>query len=392
MKVALVEVCEPGHYMIIHGLIQTYSIDPNAEISIFVSEDTWAKLEINEYPTRLKINTFVPGSDMSSFLNKIKHENHERVHLCTVNRYFIEFYNLVNFRNLEVFFHFHNIDLWFFNPLKIYFRRFVERMFQKESFGVLFNYAKYSFNRIKEHPKRKKFIKSLIANDAYYITLGEAQKDVLNKLIPNGNFITFPSIINETVSAPQEKSRPFLVSIPGSVTQTKRDYLSLMESIISNSHIYRGKVIFELLGQYNGKHHYLNTVIQGAKAKGVKIITYEDYISPSEYDIRLQEADIFLANVIVSKSKYGQLKETGTVYNMIRGARPGLFPCEFTLDSDIASACKFFKDYDDLADIIGELSENKDILKSLTDNIKLVATNCQPKRLISRLRVGVYVK
>src|ERR1019366_8569201 len=97
--------------------------------------------------------------------------------------------------------------------------------------------------------------------------------------------------------------------------------------------------------------------------------------------------DIILSNiaVVLSEDGKGQIKETAAVYNMIRGAKPGIFPRAFVLDMEFRNSVIYYDSYDDLMERIKELVVTPSKLIELKTNALKLSRQYSGQSLLSRL-------
>ncbi|MEP6597432.1 MAG: hypothetical protein ABJA71_15875, partial [Ginsengibacter sp.] len=164
------------------------------------------------------------------------------------------------------------------------------------------------------------------------------------------------------------------ICVPGIVSNIRRDYDSLFKTLLSNAEKLKGKLTVDLLGYIHEEELHFVDTIKALQNNGIDMVYYLGFVFGEKYDRSLSQADIILGNLRVEKNsaqKYGQTKESGTVYNMVRGAKPGLLPQNYPLDEEFHTSSLLFKDYDDLGKIILELASDSakiDFLKQQAKN------------------------
>lgn len=386
MNIGLIELSEPMHYMVIHGLLKTYSEDSNHQINAYVNEFTYNYLKNNTYKKNIEfhIHKTLKKSD-EEFFNSILDIPHQRLHLCTVSKHFHLYENVIKKTSARVFFHIHNIDIWFNNPIPIFFKQVLSKIKNKESILAIFNYTKFAIKQIFESKNRKSFFKKLISKNPTFVTLSSSQQRVIKASIPNIDLINFPSIICERINYLKYDKGPIKLCIPGFVDHFKRDYIGFFTAILNNYQLVQGTIEIELLGYYDGQNEQFSQLIEKLKEQNIKVTTYESYLSPDDYDKRLEQSHILLGNIIVKQSKSGQLKETGTVYNLIRGSRPGLFPTDFQLDQEFHDSCLQYENYNNLVAIISDMYKQPEKLNQLIDHAISLSKEYLPNELLKRL-------
>ncbi|MBC7920081.1 MAG: hypothetical protein H7Z75_03235 [Ferruginibacter sp.] len=120
----------------------------------------------------------------------------------------------------------------------------------------------------------------------------------------------------------------------------------------------------------------------------MEILYYPNFIPADQYDFLLSKADVILGNLRVQLNpyqKYGYTKETGTAYNMIRAAKPGILPVGYPLETQWEPCCLTFKDYDALPAMLLDLRYNAFLLSQLKANAHAMASQYAPEQLYERL-------
>ena len=86
---------------------------------------------------------------------------------------------------------------------------------------------------------------------------------------------------------------------------------------------------------------------------------------------------------INSQSKYGETKETGVIFNMIKAAKPGVFPSSYQPLKELENACLFYND--NLFETLQILVLNPSIINNLKNNIKEAVKEFEPLNLYQKL-------
>ena len=165
MKVGIIEICEKGHYMVVNAILKTYASDPGNTVIVFTTSEA-ADLIKAQDNTADNIQYVLMGDSESAsdFLSRTKSYQLDRIHLTTVTKFFKSFYFFNPGKGCKVFFHFHNIELWFESSISIQAKRLwkVFSHFNKEV--KIIRQLKYSLKDIWWDYYRKKFIKKIGRN------------------------------------------------------------------------------------------------------------------------------------------------------------------------------------------------------------------------------------
>jgi len=388
MKVGIVEICVDGHYMIVNSLIKTYLENKNTQIYLYITPKVFSILK-NEIANNSKIIIHLLENKPKNLFAKIEGDNLDRVHFNTVTKYFNYFYDFSLKFMGKIYFHFHNIDLWF-NSTIIYETKQLANIILKGEFEIIYRQIKYALKQIYFSYSQKKLIKYLLyRKNTFFIILSESQKFHLSKYVKvEDNTIIFPSIIFEgnnykDLSLNNKKMR---VCIPGSVSQKRREYNKLFKVLRKNKDFFQNNVVFDFLGFLPTDESIIENEIKKLILEGFEIIYYTSFIDDIDFDENLYKSDIILSNIHVdTNSKTPQNKETATVFNMVRCAKPGLFPKEFILDSSFTDSVLKFDDYEHLKVVLEDLINNNFKLIKLKGNSLMVSEKYSPNELIKVL-------
>ena len=374
--------------MVVNAVVKTYASDPANKIFIFTTQGAKDLIMAQDNDgAQIEYILFDQESNVNGFFEKIKEYPLDRIHYTTVSKHFKAFYFFKPNLNCKVFFHFHNIDLWYDSALIIQIKRLYKVFFKDRNKIDFMRQIKYSVKDVLWDFYRKKFIKKIAKDGTNIVILSEAQRFHLQKYLNAKNAIVFPTLIFEPdfykdLSTDNTKIR---VCIPGSVTQIRREYNKLFDVLESNLDFYKSNFILDLLGFIPPSETAIIERISVMQDKGLNILSYNYFIDVKQFDLELYKSDIILSNILLDDSLGLQNKETAAVFHMIRGAKPGVFPESFFLDKDFKDSVVKFKAYSDLHDLFVELFNKPQIIKELKANAMKISLQYSPAELIKRL-------
>ena len=369
-------------------MVKTYASDPANKIFIFTTQGAKDLIMAQDNDgAQIEYVLFDQESNVNGFFEKIKEYPLDRIHYTTVSKHFKAFYFFKPNLNCKVFFHFHNIDLWYDSALIIQIKRLYKVFFKDRNKIDFMRQIKYSVKDVLWDFYRKKFIKKIAKDGTNIVILSEAQRFHLQKYLNAKNATVFPTLIFEPdfykdLSTDNTKIR---VCIPGSVTQIRREYNKLFDVLESNLDFYKSNFILDLLGFIPSSETAIIERISVMQEKGLNILSYNYFIDVKQFDLELYKSDIILSNILLDDSLGLQNKETAAVFHMIRGAKPGVFPESFVLDKDFKDSVVKFKAYSDLHDLFVELFNKPQIIKELKANAMKISLQYSPAELIKRL-------
>lgn len=372
--------------MLSNALIKTYLSDPTNTVIVFtIPEAKKLIVEQGNTDSRVQYVLMENEQDVLGFLNSTSNYDLDRIHLTTVAKYFKAFYDFKP--KCRLYFHFHNIELWFVSAFKIQISRLWKVFSNFNSDVKVIRQLKYSAKDVLWDFYRKRFIKKIIQSDAVPVILSEAQRFHLSNHMNMKDAVIFPTLIFEpdTHNDLSVNNTKLRICVPGSVTQIRREYHKLLDVIESDIVYYRSKFSFDLLGFVPENEGTLLQRIKDLISEGADIIWYDHFISVQKFDEELFKSDLILSNILLGDGNGVQSKETAAVYHMIRGAKPGIFPQSFQLDPEFEPSVIKFKDYRSLDQLFRKLAEDKLGIQTLKKAAHQLSMENSPADLLKRL-------
>ncbi len=367
MKVVFIELTSIGHYTLVDSLVRIFSVDNKNDIFIFTNLKGKEELNslLKKFP-KVNLTIMEKYQNLHLLLEKCNSLQPDKIYIVTLVNHLSQFYTF-NF-SIPVTIFIHNIEAWFNNGFRYKINNFRKNV-QPTIASLLYN-VKTSFFypywkgkiRLKQSKTKGKF--AVISFNLKHELENYISKDKI-EVIPF-------SVFDESLNNNTEK-KSIRISIPGTISATRRDYYSVFNVIEKRLFHLREKFELELLGGIFPNDGG-EAIIKEAKRlinKGFKIIFYEKLRVPIyEFDERLALSDIVLGNMIVDQSRfssYGKTTDSGTVFTMIRAAKPGLIIQSYPVMDEVKSSTLSFKDYDQFGTILIELIMNKNLLSELKE-------------------------
>ncbi len=391
MKIGIIEICVEGHYVVVNALIKTYLSSGKNEVLVFTTPEIKALLAAQNEDPKLSFILMEKHQKAGDFIHSMNTYHLDRIHYTTVSKFYKDFYQFNPDKGCLEFFHFHNIDIWFNSAFTEQAKRLYSVVKLYKSSGNLFNHLKYSVKEVLWDFYRKKLIKKLMRKGVTFIILSEAQKRYLETFAKGLKTLIFPSLIFENdmhtpaLADSNKRADKIRVCIPGAVIQSKKEYDRLLAVLEADTGFYRKHYVFDLLGRVPDQEKGLLDRIVALEKQGLEIYFYRSFIDVNEFDLKLYESDIILSNMHMSDSKTVQNKETAAVYQMIRGAKPGIFPAYFMLDDCFDGSVVKFTNYDTLDHVFKNLAEDHTLLERLQSHAKNISLDFTPGNLLNRL-------
>lgn len=391
-KIGILEISQPTHYSVVNGLIKTYACNNNV-VYVFIIEKIATALKENGLPENTKLIIYSEKDDLKTFLKNIESYQFDRFHLCTVSKIYRQFVRF-NPQCKELYFHVHNVEEWFDDRVS---QRLGLMMYDLKNSSVKASPVRAVYRFVKAiifKRYRQQILRKVYSYNHHFIVHSYSVKQFLAKFVPANKISVFPFAIYEYMPDNSINNTKLRICVPGIVSNIRRDYDSLFRVLLLNAEKLKGKVTVDLLGYIPEEELHLLETIKTLQSNGIDMVYYLEFVFGEKYDRPLSQADIILGNLRVEKNssqKYGQTKESGTVYNMVRGAKPGLLPENYPLDEEFHSSSILFKDYDHIGEIILQLVNDSAKIAFLKQQAKINSEQFSPVslyRLLIPERVG----
>lgn len=389
MTIAILEICASTHYTLTNALIKTYSIEPDNQIVVYTTAFIAKVIRAGGISEQTRLVVFDEKSDGMDFLKNIENTSFDRLHICTIEGYFKAF-KAFKPNVKEVFFHVHDIDTWFDASFKNSFKNAVYNI--KNYPDKVREVARFGREVMVRNPARTLIFNNLMRLNPSFVVLSSSQKKHLSQFVANDKIIAFPSLINEgtptTITKSEQDKGKTRICIPGMVTDTRRDYTGLFKILDSILPKIKGKLVFDFLGFVEKRELNLLHKLQELEAQGLDVLYSAEFVDAVTFDKSLDKADILLNNQKVTVShtgKYGVTKESGLLFNIVRGAKPAIFPAAYAVDKEFEDVLMYYQSDKALTDILLGLANGSISIDSYKAKAEEIAVNYTPKSLYKRL-------
>ncbi len=393
MTIAILEICASTHYTLTNALIKTYSTEPDNQIVVYTTEFIAKVIREGGTSEQTRLVVFNETQDAMDFLKNIENTPFDRLHICTIAGHFKAF-KVFKPNVKDLFFHIHDIDTWF------------DASFKNSVKNALYNIKHYP-DKAREvarfgrevwvrNPARALIFNNLMRFNPYFVVLSESQKKYLSQFVANDKIIAFPSLINEgtpkTITKSEQEKGKTRICIPGMVTDTRRDYTGLFKILDSILYEIKGKLVFDFLGFVEKRELNLLYKLQELEGQGLDVLYSAEFVDAVTFDASLDKADILLNNQKVNVShtgKYGLTKESGLLFNIVRGAKPAIFPAAYAVDKEFEDVLMYYQSDKELIDILLGLANRSLLIDSYKAKAEQMAMDYTPKSLYKRLVKGM---
>lgn len=386
-KIGIIEICEPTHYSAVNGLMKSYAWDKSNTVYVFTIEKIAVALKENGLPDNARLIVYSEKDNLKTFFKNIESYHFDRFHLCTVSDHYAEFLQFSP-QCKELYFHVHNVEIWFDDRLSQRFRLMINSLTNPKSKVSKVKTIGHFVKEIIRKRYRQQILEKVYSYNHHFIVHSDGVKQFLSRFQPAEKISVFPFAIYEYMQDNSVNNTKLRICVPGIVSNGRRDYDSLFRILVENAEKLKGKLTVDLLGFIPKEDLHLVDTIKTLEGRGIDMIYYLEFVFGEKYDRPLSQADIILGNLRVEKSstqKYGQTKESGTVYNMVRGAKPGLLPKSYPLDKEFHASSLLFEDYEDLGQIILKLVNDPSEIDRLKQEAKITSEQFAPAPLYELL-------
>ena len=383
MNIGIIEVMPFGHFTLVESVAKIYSSDPNNSVKIFINSDTESKIvELVKSSANIEL-VLRKEEELHKYFSRIIKFELDIIYIITIEKYYDEFYEFISSAPINLFIH--NIDEWFNIS-------FIKRV---SSFFYGFTLSKklvYDFKVNFIYPlQREKIIDKVKRNGGKFVVLSSILKKELSAYIKNDSIEVIPfSFYDKNLTDKSLLNTRLRICIPGTLSNTRRDYLGILDLFDNNSELFRTKIELDLLGCPIQKED--DKIIQRAKLlifKGIKVHLYEYPFIPNDiFNENLSKADIILGNLKIRQGKfsfYGKTKETGVTFALIRAAKPGIIPEGYNIIDELKSSVLYYRDMDQLKKILSRLSDDKNYLKILKKEAQKNSQSFEPSLIYKNL-------
>jgi hypothetical protein len=392
MKVAILEVSAKTHYTLINALMKTYCINPNNAVVVYTIPSIVKTLEDGGLPSNARVIPLKEHTNVGNYLKDIEKTAFDRLHICTIEDYYKEF-TAFKPNVKDIYFHVHNIDVWYESNTLNLFKNLIYKLKNKPE--KIRSVARFLKDAIIRQPLKNGILAYFREKDAKYIVMSHKLKSYLAQFVDDtdDNIIVFPTLINENPETKHFKSQQndkIRICIPGIVTNSRRDYSGLFKILNAILPDIKDKLVFDLLGYVDKKELHLLDGIKNLESKGLEIYYSLDFIDAVKFDEALAKADILLNNQTVTVShtgQYGLTKDSGMLFNIVRGSKPAIFPKEYAVDKEFEEAIIFYNatNMDSLKDTLLGLAHKTTNLEAYKIKAIALANGYTPENLYGRL-------
>jgi hypothetical protein len=384
MRVAVVELMPAGHLEVVESLIHIHLSDPRNTVCLFATERICREIQsVFDTHTRLEYSAKTDQEPIRTALDRIPAFGPDKIYVATIERQIDIFADQA--WTAPVCFVIHNIDYWF----SISWWQNVVQLFKYLNQPGGWSQWRYLTKIwLAYRPAKRRWMQHLLSAPNRVAVINDALAQRLTTYAPAERIETIPAAVRNTRLSDKSQPLPLLqLCIPGYVTQVRRDYLGLFRWLLAEADTFRSVVQIECLGKFDHNHIQtaeISELIEHCRAKGLQIVTHEAFIPVRDYDEALMQCDLILANINQTGS-YGENKDTGGIFMMIKAGKPGLIPANYPIQPEIRDMMLIYNSYPALGECLLQLHRNRPAL----DRLKQTADGCTqyfaPEKVYQRI-------
>lgn len=356
MKIAIVDF---DHYEMVYSLIKCLS--PGAGVI-----DVYATAPILK--TLRETGLTLPGQggwidtqDVSDFTRTFqKFDGYDFIFLNTVDAHFNELNALLDkIKGAKIILTIHNVNHWFTKNTRL-------RVFKK--------------TRDAEHREMLKVLKKC---HAFLVLSTNVAAYLRSKVKGRKSVLVFPFLIFEGIAETRKKKDGKIeIAIPGAIENKRKNYdFGLQAFTALRKDAFRLKLLGGPKGEYG---HRIIEDCKKLRTAGFDIEWFDRYITPEEFEQQMASADLLFAPIHIYthyrgvNETYGQSKETGAVFDLIRYAKPGVFPKELHITEALAGSVVRYSGIEELSSIFTRFT-NREYLGRLSGKAVIASEKYLPE-------------
>ena len=390
MLVGIIEVSEPNHYSAVNGLLKTYASDRSNKIIVYTLASIQKALLENGLPENVSLVVLEPQQSLKKLLDDIEKISFDRLHICTIFDNYLEFARFEP-ATKEIVFHVHQCEEWYNDNFNRAIATLIPSLKNKDQNRAYYRIiARAMVDYLIYRPLRKKMLAQYDRNYQLKIIVhSQGQKEVLREYGCKSPITVFPFAIYEGMKDSSQLNQRLRVCIPGVITQAKRDYLSLFQALQDNAEVLRDRIELHLLGYITQREREeMSAAISKAIDAGYHVDYHDSFVYGEEFDSAIAKCDLLLNNQFIRKNStevYGKTKESGAIFNMLRAAKPGLLPREYSVSPEFKDCTLFFDGYAHLIEILQQILDDPTLLVQLKTAAGKLSQSYSPTSLYPKL-------
>jgi len=349
MKIAIIEL--DYHSEVLYSLCKIFE-DSEHQLSIFTKKEIFNEFENLNIVE--KFNWYIKDSRLwnKSFLDEhISLMNKHDVIIFNTAASSFYFYSKLNFIP-PIILRIHNVNAYF-NRLKsvqphfslYYVYKDLSHIVRRELFCRDFYYL-------------KKFMKKV---DYFTFPDEKIQEYALKKGFVKKHQIapSIPLAVYDPEFYKKEITDRIFITIPGTIDQRRRDYHIVLEAIKRILPLINRPIQFTLLGRPIG-FYGKKIISKFERLTSNKFIFkyFKNRIKQEEFNQVMKETDFIIAPIVLNtrytiyREVYGLTKISGSISDIIRYAKPGIFPMEYPINNTLQPIIDQYDSVEKLSELL----------------------------------------
>ncbi len=366
MKIGIIDT---DHYFYIYSLIQLFE-NSDTEITIYTNSKVYKRCEVDlagrkdiKYIVQDKNETW--GNFLDRNIDSINTAGFDYFFLCPIYEHYKEHYKFVSrLKTLSILVVF-NLNGWI-NPL---FR---------------------NLRHIGRSWYRHQIIKKI-----KWIAIDEHFHNHAIKLGCKNNILHIPSLLYDPAFVAKYRATkpPIKIIVPGSIDPDRRDYhtvIDALEIVFKQTKDFEVVLLGDPVLEYGKQVHARAKKLNEKHGKQI-IKIYENKYNDLEFLIEMVSGHFLIAPVLPEFNLdgiievYGTSKSTGSCFDILAYAIPGVFPSWLSVNSKFDNSTLRYKNANDLSEIILDFLQHPEKIEQLRANALINSSYYSIENVKSRL-------
>jgi len=207
-----------------------------------------------------------------------------------------------------------------------------------------------------------------------YFVLSDYIRSNMEKLYGNKYkfSVFYPIILKKPSDFKKQLRNEILICIPGEISDKRKNFKILLDTVRDNKERINGNIIFDVLGKvkYEWNQRYLKEM-NSPELNNI-FITYKEYISNDRFYERISECDLILPLIIPGVENFDNyLKyQISGAYNMAYIFKKPLLLYDNFKEMEEFRDISVFYNEENFSEVLQGLADRKDLFDKLSQNIK----------------------
>jgi hypothetical protein len=204
--------------------------------------------------------------------------------------------------------------------------------------------------------------------DAFVVEYPQLRPAIAKRYDPPQSVWTFPPVVYDGPFETGTVDPPFVVTVPGNISENRRDYDTLLDGIGACLEPDSERLQLRLVGPPVGKYgRRIHKRCERLAERGLDVRTFDDRLDLDEFDRHMCDTDLMICPLKYSTESptgvtevYGVSKGSGSVFDAIRYGSPVVFPEHFLIPGWLRTSSEYYCDATHIAGIVNRFVTDGD--------------------------------